>query len=134
MQRMTNSERWYDYVDNHSPERLSQLLSDDVVFYSPVVHTPQRGKPITMAYLMAAEKVLKNDSFVYTRDFDCGDGTIFEFELDLDGIHLNGIDMITWNADGQITEFKVMVRPLQAVNKIHEKMGEMLLKMKNRAA
>lgn len=129
MTKSANLQKWQDYYQSHDPAKLSALLSEDVVFYSPVVLTPQRGKQITMAYLLAADQVLNNDSFVYTRELVCEDQIILEFELELNGIQVNGVDIMQWNNDGQITEFKVMVRPLKAVHQIHEEMGKMLQKM-----
>lgn len=106
------------------------MLADDVVFHSPVVHTPQRGKEITFQYLASAEKVLGGEDFVYVREFDLGDRAVLEFETKIDGIYIDGIDMISWNEAGQITDFKVMVRPLQAINMLHAKMKEMLERLK----
>jgi hypothetical protein len=122
---------WMDYFESHEPSRLQTLLHDDVVFHSPVVFTPQRGKAITMAYLGAAGKTLSNDQFRYIRVFDCGQRAVLEFETEMDGKYVNGLDMIEWDADGKITEFKVMVRPLQAMQTVHAAMGAMLAKMKN---
>jgi hypothetical protein len=124
-------QRWLDWIlDDHSPEGLAAQLADTVVFRSPVVHTPQEGKAITMAYLTAAGQTLGGDTFRYTRAFDCGDKAVLEFECVMDGILVNGVDMIEWNADGQITDFKVMVRPLKAIQTVHAAMGAMLAKMK----
>jgi SnoaL-like domain len=124
-------QRWFDWMTGaHDHEALLAQLADEVVFKSPVVHTPQVGKMITSAYLSAAGETLGNDDFRYTRVFDCGDRAVLEFETLMDGVHVNGVDMIAWNAAGEITEFKVMVRPLKAVNKCHEAMGLMLAKMK----
>ncbi|MBF6602408.1 MAG: nuclear transport factor 2 family protein [Sphingorhabdus sp.] len=111
---------------------LSAQIADDAVFHSPVVHTPQVGKPIVMAYLSAAETVLGNDSFRYVREIvdDGANMAMLEFMLELDGIEVNGVDIITWNEDGLIQDFKVMVRPLKAINKVWEEMGKMLEKMK----
>lgn len=124
-------QRWLDWIlEDHSPEGLSGQLADNVVFRSPVVHTPQEGKAITMAYLTAAGQTLGGDTFRYTRAFDCGDKAVLEFECVMDGILVNGVDMIEWNADGKITDFKVMVRPLKAIQTVHAAMGAMLAKMK----
>lgn len=125
-----NLQRWYDYVAMHDDAALADMLAEDVVFYSPVVHTPQIGKAITFAYLSAAGKVLGGDNFRYVGDFVSDSGAVLEFVTEIEGIKIDGIDMITWNEDGKITEFKVMVRPLQAVNKVHEMMGRMLDAMK----
>ncbi len=122
--------RWHDYVSSKDVHLLADQIADDAVFISPVVHTPQRGKQVTLAYLVAALEVLGNGTFHYTRRYVSDTGAVMEFVTDVDGISINGIDMIEWNADGHICEFKVMVRPLQAVNLLHRKMGEMLARMK----
>jgi hypothetical protein len=122
--------RWYAYTKAHDPALLDMQLADDAVFISPVVHTPQRGKPVTKAYLMAAFEVLGKSEFRYQREYRNATGAVLEFTAVVDGITLNGIDMIEWNMDGKITEFKVMVRPLKAVNLLHQKMADMLGKMK----
>lgn len=121
-----NLQRWYDFIEQHDEQALADMLADDVVFHSPVVHTPQEGKAITFAYLSAAGKVLGGDNFRYVNEFVSENGAVIEFMTEIDGIKIDGIDMITWNADDKITEFKVMVRPLKAVNKVHEMMGRML--------
>ena len=119
--------RWHDYMmGGADPAVLSDLLADDVVFHSPVVHTPQAGKPIVMAYLVAASHVLGNDSFHYVRELVDGDEMMLEFVTEIDGIAINGVDIIRFNADGQIIDFKVMVRPLKAINKVWEMMGAQL--------
>lgn len=122
---------WMDYFESHDLGQLDQLLHDDVVFLSPVVFSPQRGKAITTAYLGAAGKTLSNEQFRYVRVFDCGQRAVLEFETEMDGKYVNGVDMIEWDADGKITEFKVMVRPLQAMQTVHAAMGAMLARMKN---
>lgn len=126
-----NLQAWFDWMTrDHSAGGLSGLLAEEVVFKSPVVHTPQHGKAITMAYLLAAGETLGNDDFRYTRVFDCGDRAVLEFETMMDGVLVNGVDMMQWNSEGQITDFKVMVRPLKAVQTVHAAMGAMLAKMK----
>lgn len=120
---------WHEYMLGGSdPEKLNTMLAEDAVFHSPVVHTPQEGKAKVFGYLHAASHVLGNDSFHYVREIIDGDTAILEFALELDGIAVNGVDMIRWNAEGRIEDFKVMVRPLKAINKVWEKMGEMLAK------
>ena len=119
-------EAWHRLVQSRDPAALSELLADDVVFHSPVVHTPQRGRQLTELYLRAALKVFFNDSFRYVRETIAHDHAVLEFAVTLDGIEVNGVDIISWNADGRITQFKVMLRPLKAVNLIHQRMGEML--------
>lgn len=117
---------WHKLLKQRDVHGLDALLADDAVFYSPVVHKPQVGKAITTMYLAAAFHVFGNESFRYVRELKADRDAILEFELELDGISINGVDMIKWNDDGQVTEFKVMLRPLKAVNLIHEKMAAML--------
>ena len=117
---------WHQIVRTRDAGGLGELLADEVTFYSPVVHTPQVGKAITTMYLTAALNVFGNESFRYVREVVGESDAVLEFETEIDGITVNGVDMIRWNTDGQITEFKVMVRPLKAINLIHQKMGEML--------
>ena len=119
-------EQWHQVVAGRDPAALKDLLAEDVVFVSPVVHTPQAGRPITMAYLHAAMQVLNNPSFRYLNQWFGADSAVLEFECVVDDISVNGIDMIHWNADGRIDHFKVMVRPLKAMNKLHEMMGREL--------
>lgn len=120
---------WHDYMHGGSdPEKLRAMLADNAVFHSPVVHTPQQGANKVFAYLHAAAHVLGNDSFHYVREIIDGDTAMLEFALELDGIQVNGVDIIRWNGAGHIEDFKVMVRPMKAMNKVWEKMGEMLAK------
>ncbi len=117
---------WHQLVETQNAAGLNDLLADEAVFHSPVVHKPQVGKAITQKYLAAAFQVFFNDSFRYVRELKGERDAVLEFTLELDGIAVNGVDMIKWNDAGKITEFKVMLRPLKAVNLIHEKMGAML--------
>lgn len=117
---------WHRLMKQRDVQGLDDLLADEAVFWSPVVHKPQRGKAITKMYLSAAFKVLGNETFRYVRELRSERDAVLEFELEIDGVSINGVDMIHWNEDGRITEFKVMLRPLKAVNLIHEKMGAML--------
>ncbi|MEH6549530.1 MAG: nuclear transport factor 2 family protein [Pseudomonadales bacterium] len=117
---------WHKLVASQDPSGLDALLCDEVVFHSPIVHTPQRGKAITQLYLTAAFQVFFTESFRYVRELEGRHDAILEFEVDIDGIKVNGVDMIQWNEEGKITEFKVMIRPLKAVNLIHQKMAEVL--------
>jgi len=122
----TPIEQWHEIVRSRDMAALSRLLTDDVVFISPVVHTPQLGKAITAKYLQAALQVLNNETFTYLNEWYGADSAVLEFQSTVDGIVINGIDMIGWNDAGHINRFKVMVRPLKAINKLHEHMGRML--------
>ena len=126
----TTIEQWHSVVRNHDPAGLDELLADDTVFVSPVVHTAQRGKAITKAYLSAAFVVFFNPSFRYVREIIGPSDAMLEFETEINGIVVNGVDIIKWNAAGKIVEFKVMVRPLKAITLIHERMARMLASSK----
>lgn len=123
---VTALDTWHHLVRSQDPSGLNALIADDAVFYSPVVHTPQRGKKITVMYLSAAFQVFFNSSFRYVREIVGDSDAMLEFETEVDGVLVNGIDLIKWNGAGQIVEFKVMVRPLKAINLIHQRMAAML--------
>jgi hypothetical protein len=123
---MTALDKWYGYMKSHDRAALWDLLDPDVVFESPVVHTPQRGRDITFKYLSSAEQVLGGPGFVYTGAWRSDNGAVLEFEKEIDGIKINGVDIIRFNDQGRITHFKVMVRPLKAINLLHRLMGEQL--------
>ena len=119
--------RWHAYMEGGSdPAVLAEMLADDAVFHSPVVHTPQAGKAKVMAYLGAASGVFGNGTFEYVREIVDGDNVMLEFTCEMDGIQVNGIDLIRFNADGKIQDFKVMVRPLKAINKVWDLMAAQL--------
>lgn len=117
---------WHRLVESHNPAGLDALLAENATFHSPVVHKPQVGKALTKAYLAAAFQVFFNPTFRYVREIAGARDAVLEFALEIDGIAINGVDMIQWNSEGRITDFKVMIRPLKAVNLIHEKMAAML--------
>lgn len=117
---------WHALVRSRDTKGLGVLLADDVVFHSPVVHTPQIGKTITTHYLAAAFHVFFNETFKYIREVTGSHDAVLEFQVEIDGILVNGVDMLKWNDEGQIIEFKVLIRPLKAINLIHQKMAAML--------
>lgn len=117
---------WHELVRSRNVKGLDSLLAENVVFYSPVVHTPQRGKAVTAQYLSAAFHVFSNESFRYVREITGPNDAVLEFQVEIDGISVNGVDMLKWGDDGKIVEFKVLIRPLKAVNLIHQKMAAML--------
>lgn len=118
--------RWHDLVRTRNVAGLDALLAEDVVFHSPVVHTPQRGKAVTTMYLTAAFSVFANETFRYVREVIGARDAVLEFVTEIDGITVNGVDMIHWNDDGRITDFKVMVRPLKGITVVHQRMAAML--------
>ena len=119
-------EGWHAFITTRDIAALDGLLDDDVVFESPVVFTPQHGKAIALKYLAGAVRVLGNASFSYKNTWLAPSSAVLEFVSEVDGVSINGVDLITWNDAGKISHFKVMVRPLQAVNALHRKMGELL--------
>lgn len=119
---------WHAVAMARDPAGVPGLLAEDAVFESPVVHTPQAGKAIVTAYLQAALAVLNNDSFTYLGEWRAERSAVLEFKTEIDGITINGVDLIWWNEAGLITRFKVMIRPLKAINLLHQKMGERLAK------
>lgn len=156
MPKETGLEAWHRVVRDMSAEALDEILAEDVVFHSPVVHTPQVGKDLTRLYLMAAFNVFPGDgpgtgagagaaeadaaaaskpkgSFEYVREVAGDHDAVLEFRTEIDGIVVNGVDMIRWNDEGKIVDFKVMVRPLKAIQKVHAQMGQMLESLKTRA-
>ena len=136
-----NIKKWHDHIKGEFPGGLDELLADDVIFYSPIVFSPQNGKELTTLYLMAAgntfggakakDGTLEGSSFKYTKEILEGNQAMLEFETQIDGKYVNGVDIITFNESGKISEFKVMIRPLQAVQIIHEQMQKMLTQFKN---
>jgi hypothetical protein len=134
--------QWHAYMRGNLPNGLDILLDDDVVFYSPIVFTPQVGKEITKMYLLAAGQTLPGEKsapsqteepsqkFRYTKQVLDGNTAVLEFETTIEGKYANGVDIITCNDAGKITEFRVMMRPLQAINAVHRQMGQALEKMK----
>ena len=123
--------KWHDVVSLRDYNMLTEIVDDNCIFYSPVVFTPQRGKDITLKYLMAASEVFNASNFKYHKEIISNQHASLEFSLTLEDTEINGIDLITWNDDGLITEFKVFIRPLQGVNIIHKMMGNMLESFKN---
>ena len=118
--------RWHAAVAHRDLRALDTLLGDEVVFHSPIVHTPQVGKAITTQYLAAAFRVFFNETFHYVREVGGVKDAVLEFSVTIDDVVVNGVDMIRWNEAGQIVDFTVMIRPLKAVHLIHEKMAAML--------
>jgi hypothetical protein len=118
---------WHRYMASGDPDLLSDLLAEDAVFHSPVVHSPQAGKEKVMAYLLAAGQVFGGKTgFHYVREMVDGPDVCLEFVSTIDGITVNGIDMIRFDLEGRIVDFKVMVRPLKAINKVWEMMAAQL--------
>jgi hypothetical protein len=139
-------EQWHEVVRKMSSEALDEILAEDVVFQSPIVHKPQEGRALTKLYLMAAFNVMPGDAakadrakdsaakknpFKYVREVVGERDAVLEFMTEIDGIVVNGVDMISWNDEGKIIDFKVMIRPLKAIQKVHGQMASMLESMRS---
>jgi hypothetical protein len=125
--------KWYAYLKSHDHAALRELLHPDAVFESPIVHTPQRGREVTFEYLASAVKILGGPSFAYRGEWRNDNGAVLEFETGIEGITINGVDIITFDKEDRITHFKVMVRPLKAINLLHRLMGEELMRQADSA-
>jgi hypothetical protein len=121
-------ENWHNFVKTKNISILDNLLSVNIIFYSPVVHSPQIGFNISKKYLKAASIVLFNSSFKYINETHNNNSAILEFECELNDIYINGVDIIEWDKNNQITSFKVMVRPLKGILLLKDKMAEILKK------
>ncbi|MDT5012499.1 MAG: hypothetical protein QOH57_4116 [Mycobacterium sp.] len=119
-------QRWLDIIENHHTEDVEAILAEDAVFYSPAVFTPQEGRAKAVMYLTAAAKLLGNDEFRYVGQWFGERSAVLEFVTVVDGIQVNGVDMIHWNDDEQIVEFKVMLRPFKALQAVMPAMAELL--------
>lgn len=124
MSAVNGLRRWHEVMaGGNRPEDLAGLIHEHAVFHSPVVHTAQEGRALVVAYLAAAGQTLGNDSFTYVREMIDGPNAMLEFETCLEGIHVNGVDIIRFDENAMITDFKVMVRPLKALHKVWELMA-----------
>jgi len=120
---------WHQLIEERNAAGLDDILAENAVFHSPIVHTPQEGKALTKLYLSAAIMVLGGSNFEYVREVVGESDAVLEFTAEVNGIQINGVDMVHWNADGKIDDFKVMIRPLKAVNLLHGLMKQTLGQM-----
>ncbi|MFY0602805.1 MAG: hypothetical protein JXQ93_02570 [Flavobacteriaceae bacterium] len=121
--------KWHHFVNTKSTEGLDDFIEEDAILYSPVVWTPIEGKFMVTMYLMAAAQIIANEKFTYVREVLDDKNAVLEFLTEIDGVTVEGVDMIQFTDKGKLKEIKVMVRPLKAMNIIHQKMGEYLQKM-----
>jgi hypothetical protein len=116
---------WHVVVGSRDPALLDGLLADDVVFRSPAVFAPQQGKALTTMYLTSALAVL-GPSLRYVGQWHDQDSAVLEFEADLDGVYVQGVDLLRWNSESQLVSFTVMVRPMRGLQKLVELMARQL--------
>jgi hypothetical protein len=124
--QQTPVDLWHAAVDARDVAPFAPVVAESAEFLSPVVHTPQIGKATVLKYLQAALAVLNNESFRYIEELAGPRSAMLEFELELNGVYVNGVDLIRWNAEGQVTQFKVMIRPLKGLNTVLPLMAEQL--------
>lgn len=125
----TPLERWHEVVRTRNPAQLNQLLAEDATFHSPVLFRPQQGRDLVALYLTGAMHVIANPAFRYVREVREDNNAVLEFETEIDGIHVNGVDIITFDEQGLISDFKVMLRPLKALTVVQEHMAQLLEQM-----
>ncbi len=121
--------RWHEVVQTRNPALLNVLLAEDAVFHSPILFRPQQGRDLVALYLTGAMHVIANPSFRYVREIADERNAVLEFETEIDAVHVNGVDLITWDEHGLITDFKVMLRPLKAINVVQQRMAELLQRL-----
>jgi hypothetical protein len=119
-------EQWLHMIESGQMNRLEDLLAEDAVFYSPAVFTPQHGRALTAAYLRAAEHMFSGTGFHYVEKWYGDRSAVLHFAAEVNGLSVEGIDMIHWNEDDQITSFKVMIRPFKALQGVMARMAELL--------
>jgi SnoaL-like domain len=117
---------WHDVVESGDPALLDDLLADDVVFRSPAVFAPQPGKELTVRYLRGAMAVL-GPSLRYIGEWYGPSSAVLEFEAELDGLYVHGVDMLRWGDDDRLVGFTVMVRPMRGLTKLVELMQRQLM-------
>lgn len=120
---------WQRVVAERDATLLNEILAPDAVFHSPVLFKPQAGRDLVVMYLTGAMHVLANDSFHYVREVVGDHDAVLEFVSDVDGTVVNGVDMISWNDEGLITDFKVMLRPMRAIELVRDRMAALLAQL-----
>ena len=119
-------ERWIEVIETGRTGDLDDMLTEDAVFYSPAVFSPQHGRAKALAYLKAAEQLFRGTGFHYVEKWFGADSAVLQFAAEVDGLSVEGIDMIHWNDEGKITSVKVMVRPFKALQGVIGRMAELL--------
>jgi hypothetical protein len=113
---------WHRFVETGSTDVLAPLLAGDVVFRSPFVQTPFPGRAATPLVLTTVVQIFEN--FRYHRTFIAGShDAALEFSANIGKWQLKGIDLIQFNANGEMAEFEVMIRPIKALQALGEEMG-----------
>lgn len=119
-------DRWLDVIENGQTADLDDMLAEDAIFYSPAVFSPQRGRATAAAYLRAAEHMFAGTGFHYVNTWIDTNSAVLEFAAELDGVTVEGVDILHWNDAGQLTSVKVMIRPFKAIQTVVAKMAELL--------
>jgi hypothetical protein len=119
-------QRWLQVIEERRPDLIDELLAEDAVFYSPAVFTPQKGRLKSATYLRAAEHMFADTNFRYIEHWYSEGTAVLEFVAELDGVHIDGVDIIHWNSSNKIVSFKVMIRPLRGLQTVIPRMRELL--------
>tara|TARA_Y100000385_G_scaffold78319_1_gene79508 strand:- start:303 stop:761 length:459 start_codon:yes stop_codon:yes gene_type:complete len=122
--------KWHEGLVSNDPKLLDEILDETCIFTSPIVFKPIEGKEMSKLYLMGAGQTFDMDRFKYVRELVDGLDSVLEFETYIGDISVNGVDIIRWNDEGKIVDFKVMIRPLQAIGALQEKMSQALKALK----
>lgn len=117
---------WHECVAKNDLSAFLELVAEDAVFQSPAIHTPQVGKAKVAMYLQGALMVLNKPGFRYVEEWVNPRSAVLEFEGTVDGMAINGVDLIRWNDEGHVTGFKVMVRPFKGLTALMEAMKKLL--------
>jgi ketosteroid isomerase-like protein len=118
--------QWHAMVARRDLAALPELLAPDVVFRSPMAHTPYPGAQAASLILGTVINVF--EGFTYHRELASADGlsVVLEFSATVHGKELKGIDMIRFDEQGRMVEFEVMVRPLSGLQALGDEMGKRL--------
>jgi hypothetical protein len=119
-----NLQRWHKVVFEKDFDLLNELLDENVEFHSPTLWKPKLGRDVT-AYILQMITAMFED-FEYHREWISEDSLALEFSANIEGKNLKGIDLIRWNDEGKIIHFEVMLRPLNTLQLVFEKMTKHL--------
>jgi len=116
--------KWHKFVREKDEQALAEALADDVLFRSPFLWKPKEGKANVLLYLSSAARVLED--FTYHRQFVGDNAVVLEFSARVGTLSVKGVDIIQFNADGQIADFEVMVRPANGLQALGAAMAQQL--------
>ena len=115
---------WHQCVENASLN--PEMMTEDVVFHSPYVYTPIKGKINVSRYLEAAGMVFLNSNFRYIEEIIGDKQACLVFEVTINDLYVNGVDYLIWNDQQKLTEIRVFIRPFEALKEIKKFMVKYL--------